>query len=97
VNIIDNAVFWLKDVQWQRIITLDFSANAYSIGNNGPAIHNRDIEAVFEQGFSRKPGGRGLGLFISKKALRKEGMDLYVVQSGSKESGTTFEISCPEE
>lgn len=94
VNIIDNAVFWLKDVQGQRIITLDFSANAYFIGNNGPAIHIRDIEAVFEQGFSRKPGGRGLGLFISRKALRKEGMDLNVVQSEGKERGTTFEILC---
>ena len=96
VNIIDNAVFWLKDIQGQRIITLDFSGNAYRIGNNGPTIHNRDIEAIFEQGFSRKPGGRGLGLFISKKALRKEGMDLNVAQSVSMERGTTFEILCPE-
>ncbi|WP_298268297.1 ATP-binding protein [Geobacter sp.] len=95
VNIIDNAVFWLKDIQEQRIITLDFSGDAYLISNNGPAIHNRDIEAIFEQGFSRKPGGRGLGLFISKKALRKEGMDLDVAQSGSKERGATFEILCP--
>jgi len=94
VNIIDNAVFWLKDIQCQRIITLDFSDNAYRIGNNGPTIHNRDIEAIFEQGFSRKPGGRGLGLFISKKALRKESMDLNVAQSESEEHGAIFEISC---
>ena len=94
VNIIDNAVFWLKDIQGQRIITLDFLDNAYHIGNNGPTIHNRDIEAIFEQGFSRKPGGRGLGLFISKKALRKEGMDLNVVQSENKEHGTIFEVLC---
>ncbi len=96
VNIIDNAVFWLKDIQGQRTITLDFSGNSYLISNNGPAIHNRDIEAIFEQGFSRKPGGRGLGLFISRKALRKEGMDLNVAQPGSTESGTTFEVLCPE-
>lgn len=96
VNIIDNAVFWLKDIQGQRTITLDFSGNAYRIGNNGPAIHSRDIEALFEQGFSRKPGGRGLGLFISKKALQKEGMDLNVAPSVNKESGTTFEVLCPE-
>ena len=93
VNIIDNAVFWLKDNQGQRIITLDFLDNAYRIGNNGPPIHNRDIEAIFEQGFSRKPGGRGLGLFISRKALRKEGMDLNVAQSENEETGTVFEVS----
>lgn len=94
VNIIDNAVFWLKDIQGQRIITLDFLNNTYHIGNNGPTIPNRDTETIFEQGFSRKPGGRGLGLFISKKALRKEGLDLNIIQSESEEQGTTFEISC---
>ncbi len=94
VNIIDNAVFWLKDTRDKPVIALDFSDNAYFISNNGPVIHARDKEAVFEQGFSRKPGGRGLGLFISQKALRKEGMDLTITQSGSKEGWTTFAISC---
>jgi signal transduction histidine kinase len=94
VNIIDNAVFWLKDIQGQRIITLDFADNIYRIGNNGPVIHKRDMEAIFEQGFSRKPGGRGLGLFISRKALRKEGMDLKIGLSESEEHGAVFEISC---
>ncbi len=94
VNIIDNSVFWLKDVQGPRNITLDFVDNAYRISNNGPTIHNRDIEAIFEQGFSRKPGGRGLGLFISKKVLRKEGLDLNVVQSESEKYGAVFEILC---
>jgi signal transduction histidine kinase len=94
VNIIDNAVFWLKDIQDQRVITLDYTGNSYHIGNNGPTIHNRDLEAIFEQGFSRKPGGRGLGLFISQKALRKEGMDLNVVRSGNEKHCTIFEVIC---
>ncbi len=94
VNIIDNAVFWLKDIQDPRIIDLDFADNSYRIGNNGPAIPNRDAEAIFEQGFSRKPGGRGLGLFISRKTLRKEGMDLTAALSERKQYGVTFEISC---
>lgn len=94
VNIIDNAVFWLKDLQGSRIISLDFQDNAYCISNNGPSIHTRDKEAIFEQGFSRKPGGRGLGLFISRKALQKEGMDLTVAQPPGKENWTTFAIEC---
>ncbi|CAK8721549.1 Histidine kinase domain-containing protein [Candidatus Electrothrix laxa] len=96
VNIIDNAIFWLKDIQGQRNITLDFLENAYQICNNGSAIHKRDMEAIFDQGFSRKPGGRGLGLFISKKALKKEGMDLIIADSADKERGVIFEILCPE-
>lgn len=94
VNIIDNAVFWLKGIQDKRIISLDFESDAYWISNNGPTIHNRDKEAIFEQGFSRKPGGRGLGLFISQKALRKEGMELSIAPLKSDASWTTFEISC---
>ncbi|XCN73879.1 MAG: ATP-binding protein [Candidatus Electrothrix aestuarii] len=96
VNIIDNAIFWLKDIQGRRNVTLDFSGNAYQIRNNGPSIHKRDMEAIFEQGFSRKPGGRGLGLFISKKALKKEGMDLNIGDSAGTERGVIFEILCPE-
>ncbi len=95
VNIIDNAVFWLKDIQEKRIISLGFANNAYLISNNGPSIHARDVEAIFEQGFSRKPGGRGLGLFISRKALRKEGMELSILLPASDKRGTTFEIRCP--
>lgn len=94
VNLIDNAVFWLKDIQGSRIISLDFQDDVYFISNNGPSIHTRDKEAIFEQGFSRKPGGRGLGLFISRKALQKEGMDLTIAQPHGKEDWTTFAIEC---
>ena len=77
VNILDNAIFWLKDLKDAKSIKLD-AKDAFFISNNGPAIHKRDHELIFEQGFTRKPGGRGLGLFISKKALRNEGMDIEV-------------------
>lgn len=92
VNIIDNAVFWLQEVQSDRLITLDYRENCYLISNSGPSVHSRDQEAIFEQGFSRKPGGRGLGLFISKKTLNKEGMDLEIEPSNSP-SGATFKIT----
>lgn len=97
VNIIDNAIFWLRDVPGERVIMLDFVDGAYRIGNNGPPVSQRDTEAVFEKGFSRKPGGRGLGLFISKKALQKEGMDLAVVPAPKDEGGVIFEIRVSRE
>lgn len=97
VNIIDNAVFWLKDIQKPRKIVLDFSDNAYLIGNNGPAINKKDFEAIFEQGFSRKPGGRGLGLFISRKVLDKERLSLSLMPNPNDGFGTTFKINCERE
>ncbi|MFA7279554.1 MAG: ATP-binding protein [Sterolibacterium sp.] len=95
VNILDNAIFWLRDVSGKNDIKLDADSQSFLIGNNGPAIHKRDYESIFDQGFSRKPGGRGLGLFISRKALRKEGMDLSVVPSNSNK-GVTFRLDWPK-
>lgn len=96
VNIIDNAIFWLKDMQGEKQIKLDSDGKAFFISNTGPGVHARDYESVFEQGFSRKPGGRGLGLFISRKALRKEGMDISIVPSDLP-TGVTFQIKWSDE
>ncbi|GAB4116640.1 MAG: ATP-binding protein [Wenzhouxiangellaceae bacterium] len=94
VNIIDNAIFWLKDIDRERSITLDISDDGFLISNNGPSISSRDADAIFDQGFTRKPGGRGLGLFISKKALQKERMDIEVLP-GSGKHGVTMLIRWP--
>jgi signal transduction histidine kinase len=96
VNILDNAIFWMKSIKDEKRIRLNAEDGAFLIFNNGPAIHRRDYEAIFEQGFTRKPGGRGLGLFISKKALQKEGMDIEVVPSDDK-YGVTIKIKWPEQ
>ena len=95
VNIVDNALFWLKDVDGERLITLDVDDSAFLISNNGPTINQRDYDAIFEQGFTRKPGGRGLGLFISRKALQKEGMNIEALPNSEK-FGVTMRIKWPE-
>ena len=94
VNVIDNALFWMKDIGDGKRITLDASQEGFLISNNGPSISQRDSVAIFDQGFTRKPGGRGLGLFISKSALQKEGMDIDVIQN-STQRGVTMLIRYP--
>ena len=93
VNLIDNFIFWLKDRPGERLISLDCTNNVYHIENNGPPIHKRDVEAIFEQGFSRKPNGRGLGLYISRRVLSKEGMTLYLDLEHNPEDGVQFNLS----
>lgn len=89
VNLVDNAVFWLKD-RPERIITLDAQkGGALIIKDTGPGIPLRDREAIFELGFSRKPGGRGMGLHISQEVLRKVDYDLELHVS---EKGAEFHI-----
>ncbi len=86
VNLVDNAVFWLRD-QPVRVVTLDASTSGeLIIRDTGPGIPERDRESIFEFGFSRKPGGRGMGLYISREVLRKIGYDLacFALQTGAE-------------
>ena len=89
VNLVDNAIFWVKD-RPERVITLGaLDGGVLTVRDTGPGIPLRDRESVFELGFSRKPGGRGMGLYISREVLRKIDYDLKLYPS---ESGTEFYI-----
>jgi signal transduction histidine kinase len=92
VNIIDNAIYWLKqsDVK-ERIIRLHADDTGIYISNNGVEILPQDKERIFQLGFSRKPNGRGMGLSISKEVLNAENYDISVATP--KEGSTvTFKI-----
>ncbi|MFA4846333.1 MAG: ATP-binding protein, partial [Patescibacteria group bacterium] len=91
VNLVDNALFWLKDQPEPRIVKLDADDRGFIVSDNGPGIPERDREVIFEMGFSRKPGGRGMGLHISREVLKKIGytLTLDVHYSGR---GATFRI-----
>jgi len=78
VNLIDNAIYWLKDKRTPRTITLDADADGYLIANNGPPIAARDKESIFDLRFTKKPGGRGMGLYISRTTLAKAGYRLWL-------------------
>ena len=92
VNIIDNAIFWLKqsDVP-EKIIRLHADDSGIYISNNGVEIKPQDKERIFELRFSRKPNGRGLGLSISKEVLNAEDYDIFLTQP-REGSTVTFKI-----
>ena len=92
INIVDNAIFWLSDISGDRQVTLDADDQGIYVSNNGPKIESRDYVRIFERGFSRKVGGRGLGLFISAKALEAEAMSLMVLDVPRSDASVTFMI-----
>lgn len=95
VNLVDNAIHWVTEATRSGgEIVLDSGKGSYLVSNNGKSIHKRDYTSIFEQGFSRKQGGRGLGLFISQRALKKEGMELKLADP-QPETGATFQIIWP--
>ena len=91
VNLVDNAIFWLsqQNPDQERWIKLDERDGSLLIADSGPGISVRDREAIFEFGFSRKPGGRGMGLHIGRETLRRVGFDLQLI---SGDEGATFGV-----
>jgi signal transduction histidine kinase len=81
VNLIDNALFWLRDSPEPRVIRLEADSDGITVSDSGPGIPARDREAIFELGFTRKPGGRGMGLHISRQVLAREGWSIEAVGS----------------
>ena len=91
VNLVDNSIFWLsqQNPQRERSITLDERGGTWLVVDTGPGVNVRDREAIFEFGFSRKPGGRGMGLHIGRESLRRVGFDLKLIAG---DDGATFGI-----
>ena len=91
VNLVDNAVFWLSQQAsgLERQLRLDEHDGSLLVEDSGPGVDIRDRDAIFEFGFTRKPGGRGLGLHISRESLRRIGYELEFVGA---DAGATFAI-----
>ena len=91
VNLVDNAIFWLsqQNPQRERCIELDERGGMWVVSDSGPGIGVRDRGAIFESGFSRKPGGRGIGLYIGREGLRRVGFDLRLIDG---DQGAAFGI-----
>ena len=90
VNIVDNAIYWItKDAEGKpllgdgkREIQLDADADGLLVSNSGPGIKRRIADRIFEFRYSRKKNGRGMGLYISREILRREGLDIVLEKPG---------------
>lgn len=93
VNLIDNSIYWASIVEKQEgQIELLCDGDDILIRDNGVGISRRDVNNIFEMNFSRKPGGRGMGLHITKQALQRLRYSL-TLDNSDQSGGTTFRIS----
>lgn len=92
INLIDNSIFWLGKASGEKIITLDATDIGFSIQDSGPGIPTIDRDNVFEFAFSRKAGGRGMGLYVVRKTLEDEGFEVSLAPYNPEE-GACFTIS----
>lgn len=74
------------DAQWAEV----------RVNNEGPALERGELEKLFEpyrRGDPSKPGGLGLGLYITRAIVTAHGGE--VVAESSVEAGTTFTLRLP--
>jgi signal transduction histidine kinase len=76
INVVNNAVYWLASADKKRI-HLAYEEDSYLIMNSGQPIDEVYIkEDIFKLFFSRKPKGRGIGLYLAKTTLNSIGFDI---------------------
>lgn len=92
LNILKNAICALGKNGKLRV-SLEETESGYNrilVENNGAKIPQELFEKIFEENFTTKTGGSGLGLKISKDAMRAMSGDLRLVKSD--DNSTIFEI-----
>jgi signal transduction histidine kinase len=95
VNLVDNATYWTTQQRPPRWVSLDAVDEALIVADSGPGIPERDLDAVWEFGFTRKPGGRGAGLHIARETLSRDGWELTLESTTGK--GAVFRLIAPED
>ncbi len=96
INLFYNALDALKEkgndgVIKINVIEAENNMLKIYITDNGCGIQKDLCEKVFEEGYTSKATGSGLGLYISKDAMKEQYGDLILVNSDK--NGTTFEVS----
>ncbi len=94
VNIIKNAIEAISNDGEINVSLQLADNNAHiKISNNGEAISEEKQKVIFEEGFTTKQTGSGLGLHICANNLKAQNAILKLIES--TEQKTVFEIILP--
>jgi signal transduction histidine kinase len=93
LNLILNAVQACERGGSVRVAVLADRRPRVYVRDSGCGIGAADLERIFEPFFSLRPGGTGLGLFLSLNMVRGWGGDITVSSELGK--GSTFEVLFP--
>ncbi|WAM32195.1 ATP-binding protein [Caldicellulosiruptor naganoensis] len=64
------------------------------VSDNGPGIDENIFPHIYDKGFTTKPSGKGLGLYIVKQIVERKGGEIEV--RTSRGQGTTFIVKIPK-
>jgi len=99
-NLMTNSVYWLqrglKVGAIERLIELELDpvARTLTFRDNGPGISAADKQRIFTAGFSLRPRGQGLGLFIAAEVAEyhKARLTLDSVDDDGRYRGFVLEL-----
>jgi nitrogen-specific signal transduction histidine kinase len=102
INIVDNAIYWLGKTTKKKkeiIFKIDTSSSSVIIADNGPGITEEVAPYIFNEFFSRKSDGRGLGLYIAKELLMRIGSEISLIEDKKEQlsNGANFLIKINSE
>ena len=98
INLLYNAIDAISDKN-KGIIKVNTEETADNmlrilITDNGCGVDKNKKEKIFEEGYTSKITGSGLGLYISKEAMKEQYGDLKLISSDK--NSTVFEITVPK-
>ncbi len=66
---------------------------AIEVRDRGPGIERRQLEHIFEPGYTTRPDGNGLGLFLARRSLEHHGGALHASSRAGR--GARFRVELP--
>lgn len=76
INIVNNALYWLRRASVKEI-RIDAEGDELLILNSGEPIEDYILDDIFKLFYSKRPNGRGIGLYLAKKSLNSIGLDVF--------------------
>jgi signal transduction histidine kinase len=95
--LLSNSLDWARRVESPRVRIVVASAGEQCeivFSDNGPGISAEVASRVFEPMFSRKEGGRGMGLTIARQLVEAHGGSISAIIDGRRK-GAAFQILLP--
>jgi signal transduction histidine kinase len=104
INLVNNSIkFTEKGKIALKAVSLDGSRILISVKDTGIGIPPEELEDIFQEfsqvdtSTTRKAGGTGLGLPISRKLVEMHGGRLWAESTGISGEGSTFFVELPVE